>query len=143
PLYNNKRPARALVMAGEPLQGLVRGLRRLAERSSGGLSDAELLERFVARRDQAAFEVLVWRHGPMVLGLSRRLLRQEQDAEDVFQAAFLALVRKAHTIGKGQAVGSWLYKVAYRAALAARASSSARAARESTRAERQSGGAPD
>src|SRR5438046_2666702 len=76
-------------MTQEPLHSLLRGLRRLGDRSGGGLSDAELLQRFVSRRDEAAFEVLVWRHGPMVLGVCRRLLRADADAEDAFQATFL------------------------------------------------------
>jgi RNA polymerase sigma factor (sigma-70 family) len=84
-------------------------------------SDAQLLERFVAEQDEAAFERLVWRHGPTVLGVCRRVLRHEQDAEDAFQATFLVLVRKAGSIGKRQAVGSWLYRVALRVALRARA----------------------
>jgi RNA polymerase sigma factor (sigma-70 family) len=118
-------------MADESLRILVRRLRRATE--PGGdpaLSDAQLLERFVARRDEAAFELLVWRHGAMVLNLCRRLLRQEQDAEDAFQATFLVLAKKARSIGKRQACASWLYKVAYRVALAARAEAAARAARE-------------
>ena len=115
----------------DPSLGIL--LRRLARAAAStgdaALSDAQLLERFVARRDEAAFELLVWRHGAMVLNLCRRLLRQEQDAEDAFQATFLVLARKARTIAKRQACASWLYKVAYRAALAARADSAARAAR--------------
>src|SRR5262249_34923091 len=95
-----------------------------------GLSDGQLLERFVTRHDEAAFEVLVWRHGAMVLGLCQRLLRHEQDVEDAFQATFLALVRKAGSISKREAVASWLYKVAYRIALAARAKAMERATRE-------------
>src|SRR5262245_60587485 len=75
------------------------------------LTDAQLLERFVAQRDEVAFEVLVGRHGPKVLGVCRRVLRQEQDAEDAFQATFLVLVRKAASIGRGQSVGHWLYRV--------------------------------
>ncbi|TMQ34858.1 MAG: sigma-70 family RNA polymerase sigma factor [Planctomycetota bacterium] len=118
-------------MTGQQLHTVCRHLRRLASAQSvGGLSDAQLVERFVGTRDEAAFEVLVWRHGAMVLGLCRRLLRQEQDAEDVFQATFLALVRKASNIGKRESVGSWLYKVAYRAALKARERANRRAARE-------------
>jgi RNA polymerase sigma factor (sigma-70 family) len=118
-------------MADESLRILVRRLRRATDPGGdAALSDAQLLERFVARRDEAAFELLVWRHGTMVLNLCRRVLRQEQDAEDAFQATFLVLARKAHTIGKRQACASWLYKVAYRVALAARAESAARAARE-------------
>jgi RNA polymerase sigma factor (sigma-70 family) len=109
-------------MADPSLRVLLRRL-RCATTADGdaALSDSQLLERFVARRDEAAFELLVWRHGTMVLNLCRRLLRQEQDAEDAFQATFLVLARKAHCIGKRQACASWLYKVAYRVALAARA----------------------
>jgi RNA polymerase sigma factor (sigma-70 family) len=114
-----------------PLRTLLRRLRQRTDASAGGaLSDAELLERFVRRRDEAAFEVLVWRHGTMVLGLCRRLLRHEHDAEDAFQATFLVLARKAGFIGKRQALASWLYKVAYRIALAARTAAVARRTRE-------------
>jgi RNA polymerase sigma factor (sigma-70 family) len=117
-------------MSEEPLRSLLRGLRRLGDRPGGALTDAQLLERFVRQRDQAAFELLVWRHGPLVLGVCRRLLRHEQDIEDAFQATFLVLVRKASSIVRREAVGGWLYKVAYRVALAARATAAARAARE-------------
>jgi RNA polymerase sigma factor (sigma-70 family) len=88
-------------------------------------TDAQLLERFVQGREEAAFELLVWRHGPMVLNVCRRVLRCEHDAEDAFQASFLALARKAAAIGKRASVGSWLYKVAYRVALRARTRSPA------------------
>src|SRR5439155_19785925 len=94
--------------------------------------DADLLERFVGQRDEAAFEVLLWRHGPKVLGVCRRVLRHEQDAEDAFQATFLILARKARSIGKRQAVGSWLYRVAYRVALRARQVAATRTARQTT-----------
>jgi RNA polymerase sigma factor (sigma-70 family) len=79
--------------------------------------DAELLRRFVARRDEAAFELLVWRHGAMVLNLCRRMLRSEQDAEDAFQATFLALAREAYRISSRNSLGGWLYRVAFRIAL--------------------------
>jgi RNA polymerase sigma factor (sigma-70 family) len=82
-----------------------------------GLPDAELLHRFVQSRDEAAFEVLVWRHGPLVLSACRRLLRREQDVEDAFQATFLTLARKAGAISRGASVSAWLYQVAYRIAL--------------------------
>jgi RNA polymerase sigma factor (sigma-70 family) len=118
-------------MADESLRMLVRRLRRATDPGGdAALSDAQLLERFVTQRDEAAFELLVWRHGTMVLNLCRRVLRQEQDTEDAFQATFLILARKARSIGKWQACASWLYKVAYRVALAARAESAARVARE-------------
>jgi RNA polymerase sigma factor (sigma-70 family) len=100
---------------------LLRHLQRIVDPDRRALSDSHLLQRFVADRDEAAFEVLLWRHGPMVLNVCRRLLRQEQDVEDAFQATFLTLVRKAGSIGKREAVGSWLYRVAYRVALAVRA----------------------
>jgi RNA polymerase sigma factor (sigma-70 family) len=100
--------------------------------TDGGLTDEELLARFVRQRDQAAFELLVYRHGPMVLGVCRRLLRREQDVEDAFQAAFLILVNKAGSITRYGSVSSWLYKVAYRVALRARTATSKRNVREAT-----------
>src|SRR5438445_141951 len=108
-------------MAGGTLNLLMQHLKRVAApRGGGGLSDAELLGRWLSGRDEAAFEVLVWRHGPMVLRLLQRLLRRAQDIEDAFQATFLALVRRAGSIRRPEAVASWLYKVAYRVALRAR-----------------------
>jgi RNA polymerase sigma factor (sigma-70 family) len=86
-----------------------------------GPSDRELLECFTRRRDEDAFACLIRRHGPLVLGLCRRLLCREQDAEDVFQATFLVLARKAASIHKHEALGSWLHGVAMRLALRARA----------------------
>jgi RNA polymerase sigma factor (sigma-70 family) len=85
-----------------------------------GTDDAELLRQFASRGDQSAFELLVWRHGRMVLDVCRRVLRDELEAEDAFQATFLVLARRARTIGRHGSVGAWLYRVAYRAALAAR-----------------------
>src|SRR5262245_53759919 len=102
------------------LQLLAGRLRPAGPGPAGELSDVELLRRWVDERDQAAFEVLVWRHGPLVLGACRRLLRRAQDVEDAYQATFLILVRKAGSIGRGQALGSWLYTVAHRVALQAR-----------------------
>src|SRR5438132_10165244 len=115
-------------MANQALRMLIQHLHSVAGRQGAGTAtDAELLERFAVARDQAAFEVLVWRHGPMVLNLCRRLLRHEYDAEDAFQATFLTLVRKADSIAKQEAVGSWLDKVAYRIALEPNARSAKRA----------------
>jgi RNA polymerase sigma factor (sigma-70 family) len=92
-------------------------LRRLAI----PVTDAELLQHFRALRDEAAFAEMVRRHGPMVLSVCRAILRHEQDAEDAFQATFLALVRKADSIRHGDALVGWLYEVAYHAAVKARA----------------------
>jgi RNA polymerase sigma-70 factor (ECF subfamily) len=104
-------------------------LRHLRDRSGhgAGLADAELLERFVAQRDEAAFEVLVWRHGPLVLGAGRRLLRSVEDAEDVFQATFLVLARKAQFIARREALAGWLHRTASRLALRLRARQARRA----------------
>ncbi len=88
---------------------------------TAAVSDGELLRRFQAHADEAAFELLVWRHGPMVLGVCRRVLRDVHAAEDAFQATFLTLARKAGSIGTREAVAGWLYTVAHRIALAARA----------------------
>jgi RNA polymerase sigma factor (sigma-70 family) len=102
---------------GLVLQHLRKTIRRQAE---GALADGALLERFISQRDEAAFEVLVWRHGPLLLSLCQRLIQNSHDAEDVLQATFLTLVKKAGSIGKRAALGSWLYKVAYRMAVRTR-----------------------
>ncbi len=102
----------------------------------GGLADGQLLEAFLARREEAAFGVLLRRHGPMVLGVCRRILRNGHDAEDAFQATFLVLARKAPTLLARETVGNWLYGVAYHTAL------KARAARTKRRAKEQQAGPP-
>jgi RNA polymerase sigma factor (sigma-70 family) len=122
-------------MAPGELRPVIHQLRRLVgPPGASSLTDAQLLERFVTLRDQAAFELLVWRHAAMVLGVCRRVLHHEHDAEDAFQATFLIFVRKAEGIGKSASVGSWLYKVAVRVALAARARAARRSACEQARA---------
>lgn len=88
--------------------------------ANAGTSDAELLRRFVAERDEAAFELLMWRHAATVLHVCRRVLRDEQSVEDAFQATFLVFVRKAESISQRESLGGWLYRVAYRIALKAR-----------------------
>ncbi len=95
--------------------------------TTAGVSDGELLNRFVADRDEAAFETLVARHGGMVLGVCRRLLRDPNDVDDAFQATFLVLVRKARTLRRSDLLGNWLYGVAYRVSLKARALAAKRA----------------
>ncbi|HZY85940.1 MAG TPA: RNA polymerase sigma factor, partial [Gemmataceae bacterium] len=112
--------------AGE-LSTVLRYLHKVAAlRRSGGLSDGALLKRFAARGEEAAFEALVQRHGPMVLGVCRRVLGDADEAEDAFQATFLVLLRSARSVGKAGSVGSWLHGVAHRTALKARAARAAR-----------------
>src|SRR5260370_27445377 len=98
-------------------------VRRLLEPRPAAAPDRLLLERFVSRRDEAAFADLMRRYGPLVLGVCRRVLQHDQDAEDVFQATFLVLARQATKIRKPSSVGSWLYGVAYRLAMKTRAES--------------------
>jgi RNA polymerase sigma factor (sigma-70 family) len=96
----------------------------------GGLSDGSLLERFAAHREEAAFEALVRRHGPMVWGVCRRVLRDHHDAEDAFQATFLVLARKGHSIAQRELLANWLYGVACQTAMKARATRARRRMRE-------------
>ena len=102
--------------------GLV-GLRAVAGRALGRLTesvpDGELLERFVARRDEAAFAALVARHGPKVFAICRRAVGHHHLAEDAFQATFLVLAKKAHAVRPRSSVGGFLYGVARRAAVEA------------------------
>jgi RNA polymerase sigma factor (sigma-70 family) len=108
-------------MADGQLRSVINQLRRLMGRRSGStLTDDQLLQDFVERRDEASFEVLVWRHATMVLNLCQRVLRDAHEAEDAFQATFLVFARKAGSIGKREALAGWLYKVAYRVALRVR-----------------------
>jgi RNA polymerase sigma factor (sigma-70 family) len=104
--------------------------RLLMDGTMTGLSETQLLERFLARGDQAAFEAIVLRHGPMVLGVCRRLLGDPHDVEDAFQATFLILLRKAGSIRDRQVLGTWLYGVARRVAVRLRTSARRRRARE-------------
>lgn len=115
-------------MRDRPFRKVIAHVQRLTQSASPEIADAELVGRFVNQADQLAFEVLVRRHGAMVLRVCRRLLRDRHDAEDAFQATFLVLVRKARSIGKQGSVASWLYKVAYRVALRAQQRSARRPA---------------
>src|SRR5262245_46354265 len=107
-------------MTNSRFQTVLQHLRRtMCAQVSDGVPDAELLQRFVTQRDEAAFELLVWRHERMVLGVCRRFLHDPTDAEDAFQATFLTLVCKAGSIARGQSLAAWLHKVACRVALRA------------------------
>src|SRR5205823_9620993 len=111
-------------VAGMPtdrMRATVNELRQaLLPHEGGRWTDGELLERFLAEHDQVAFTALLRRHGPLVLGICRRVLQHAQDAEDAFQATFLVLVRRGRAIRNKDSVGNWLYGVAYRTALEAR-----------------------
>lgn len=92
--------------------------------------DQELLRRFVSQRDEAAFAAIVRRHGPMVMRVAVRTLQNEHDAEDVFQATFLVLSQKSQSLRRQASLGSWLYGIAYRTALKAKATAGGRRNRE-------------
>src|SRR5437867_8465141 len=117
-------------MATSPMSTVIGHLCKTRLVQDAGMTDGELLESFIARKDEAAFEALVRRHGPMVLGVCRRVLHDHHDAEDAFQAAFLVLARKAGSLRKQESLGSWLYGVAYRLAARARLAAVRRQRRE-------------
>jgi RNA polymerase sigma factor (sigma-70 family) len=123
-------------MSSAPTANVLRHIRRLTRKPSAtAASDGELLERFIGSRDGDAFAELVRRHGPMVLGVCRSILRHEQDAEDAFQAAFLVLARKADSIRNRQSPAGFLYEVAYRVAVDTHEARSRRRAREQSAPE--------
>src|SRR5262245_49545574 len=118
-------------MGTSQLQVVLRHVREFAEKEVlVAATDGSLLNRFVCRRDEEAFAALLRRHGPMVLAVARRVLQDEHDAEDVFQAAFLLLARRASSIRRGDAVSAWLYGVALRLALKVKSQRFSRQKRE-------------
>jgi RNA polymerase sigma factor (sigma-70 family) len=133
-----------MTMAQGKHNGVLRQLRRVALRHDGaGLTDAELLECYLTWRGEDAFASLLQRHGPMVLGVCRRVLRNEADAHDAFQATFLVFVRKAASIRHRQLLGNWLYGVAHKTALKAKALDRRRRAKERQAALRPAAMPPD
>src|SRR5436190_6933311 len=119
PMYRGEShlPGRSAMATGT-MNGVLRRLREVVH--APDTTDGQLLEHYLARRDETAFEALLRRHGPMVLGVCRRVLRHEQDAEDAFQATFVVFARKATTIWPRDMVANWLFGVAYRTALGAK-----------------------
>jgi RNA polymerase sigma factor (sigma-70 family) len=118
-------------MPHEPLTPVLRHLRKLvAGQPASDLPDDQLVDRFAQTQDEGAFEALLQRHGPMVMGVCRRLLDHDHDRDDAFQATFVVLARKARSIAKREMVGPWLYGVAYRISLKARATAYRRRAWE-------------
>jgi RNA polymerase sigma factor (sigma-70 family) len=118
-------------MSYSPAKTVLHFLRRqIAVRDADSTSDGQLVRRFAQTRDEAAFAELLRRHGPMVLGVCRRVLGNSADADDAFQATFLVLVHKAGALGAPESVANWLHGVAHRTALKARVEAAKRLQRE-------------
>ncbi len=119
-----------VIMAQTALASLLHYLRSLHHAARGELSDRELLRQYVANHEEAAFAALLHRHAPLVWSVCRRLLDNEQDAEDAFQAVFLVLLRKSSSLRVGRTLATWLHAVATRIALKSRVTSLRRIQRE-------------
>src|SRR5579871_6484292 len=129
------RPRRA-GMATAQMDTVIGHLRRAVLRQDGAAkTDGQLLGSFIDQKDEAAFEALVRRHGPMVFGVCRRVVDNHHDAEDAFQATFLILARKASSVRPRERVANWLHGVALRTALKAKAMTAKRRGREKQVAE--------
>jgi RNA polymerase sigma factor (sigma-70 family) len=118
-------------MATAQIDTVIRHLRRVVlGRDGAGRTDGQLLASFIEQHDQAAFEALVHRHGPMVFGVCRRIVGNHHDAEDAFQATFLVLARKASSVRPRERLANWLHGVALRTALKAKTMAAKRRGRE-------------
>src|SRR5215831_15020955 len=107
--------------ASQPSRMIQHLRRAVLRRELASLSDGQLLGHYIEQRNDAAFEALVRRHGPMVLGVCRRILGSVHDSEDAFQATFLVLVRKAGSVVPREMIANWLHGVAWQTAVKARA----------------------
>src|SRR5215472_16083360 len=114
-------------MANGQLAAVVQHIHRFARTATPqDRTDGQLLERFLAAGEEPAFAALVRRHGPMVLGVCRRVLRDRHAAEDAFQATFLVLLRRASELDRRSSLAGWLYTVAYHVALRPRSTDARR-----------------
>jgi RNA polymerase sigma factor (sigma-70 family) len=118
-------------------------LRLTAPPPGGAPTDGDLLDRFTRTRDESAFLEVLRRHAPLVLGICRRVVGNEQDVEDAFQATFLVLVQKAHSIRRRDSLASWLHGVAYRCAARVRAANLRRERHEARATPATPAGPPD
>jgi RNA polymerase sigma factor (sigma-70 family) len=123
-------------------ESLLHYLRHLTANPENDASDAVLLERFASHGDESAFTALLARHGPMVLGVCRRILRDGHAAEDAFQATFLVLARKAGVLHRPQALAAWLYGTAHHLASTARRAETRRHQREARHPEHATSSSP-
>lgn len=131
-------------MAATTLGTFLRGLKQaMATEALAGCSDRDLVERFRSGRDDAAFRAVLERHGPMVYQVCRRALNSAADVEDAFQATFLVLVRRGHTIRRHSSLASWLHGVAHRTALKLRTQADRRRRREARSARTTPAGLAD
>ena len=131
-------------MASDDWDQAVASIREMVlAHDAAGVTDSQLLKLFLTDHDEAAFEAIVRRHGPMVLGVCKRVLQNASDADDAFQATFLVLVRKATTLAQPELLGHWLYGVAYQTARAARNAANRRRAEEGQVIPKQGESAPN
>src|SRR5262245_23808762 len=117
-------------MARTQTSEVIQHLGRTLPLPDAGTTDRQLLEDYLSRRHEAALAALVRRHGAMVWGVCRRVLRNDHDAEDAFQATFLVFIRKAAAIASPELLANWLYGVAHQTSLKARATTTKRRMRE-------------
>src|SRR6201997_4108975 len=124
------RPRRAGMATGQMDPGIRHLRRAVLRQDAAGRTDGQLLGSFINQKNEAAFEALVRRHGPMVFGVCLRILRNHHDAEDAFQATFLVLARKASSVRPRERVANWLHGVALRTAMKAKTMTAKRRGRE-------------